>query len=430
MGDEPATRQSSKPQQSEHGRWDCRKCSQTFITRKIARVHFRNNHNHGQEPTDEATKTDQPREVTRVADAKGKVYKVRCKKNGRWPCPQSCGRNYLRPEHLGVHLRKGACEKRPKIVPKKDPPLPFPVVSMRLQMKRLASNADDERELSSSILDIPENQKERPRFIRVRRPSDITDKHSNRTNPKDTMSSIIVTRDEVTSEIKRIDFKDARDTLQPDLTQMYPQCKDTRSRVRCGRAILCNDAVISDEHAPPTNDPYSLLPILFRNLSKPKIMEHARSNYFGATDELELFKEEGLRLITQYLDPERDSSTVPSERITSPTTLASDESHYPKEKTSKVGVSSQRSDTPMSHSEQYDFTTSPLESPLLNQSTGSSVAIKRRHSTFLQDEYEESKPKSKKKRKEHFENQCQRLLSNSSTTEVDGIHILFLQLTE
>lgn len=402
MEEETVTRRSWKPQQLENGRWDCSKCSQTFGTKTNARQHFRYIHGGSESchkrSSDHTAKSDSPRKVSRIRDSRGKVYKVRCKKNGRWPCPYSCGKSYSSPSSLGEHLRQEVCERGSKVVvaPKPAPRAPTPVVSMRLQLKRLVSNSGgDAKELSSSILDTPaeKHTSDKPIVIKIRKSSDIAKTDANRRISDDTKSSIIVTRDKTTLDIKTIDFKDTRDPKKPDYSQLYPQSKDTRGRVRCARAILCRDAIISDDDAPTNEDDHYLLPFLFRTLKLSKIMEHARCSYLEPTEELELFREEGLRQLNRYFKREEDISSEQTEQPSSaanPTTTGSN----------MVNPESRNSEVPISISdfEESECTASSLDSPISNLITDSSPSAKRRLSSSAPDDFEENQPRTRKER--------------------------------
>jgi hypothetical protein len=272
---------------------------------------------------------------------------------------------------------------------------------MRLQLKQLASHSGEIKELSSAILDAPAEK------IIIEKPPIKIRKSSENTNARnvsfDEKSSIIVIRDKEKLEVQTIDWKDARDPKQHDYVQLYPQTRDSRGRIRCARAILCNDAIIKDDDAPAADDNHhSLLPLLFRTLSVSKIMEHAKISYREPTEELELFKQEGLRQLQLYFSREQNISPEPSGQATSADTSVSNGPSglkMPNVSISSTEKGHTLSDISQANSDELDMTTSPVNSSF-SSAMASSPPAKRRQESSQPSDFGDTQPSMKKARQE------------------------------
>jgi len=265
-----------------------------------------------------------------------------------------------------------------------------PIVSVRLQMKRLLGEKPydnyDNTGISRSNTSAPVEQYMRkevnPSIPEIRQPTIMPNPLDRATSTdKTAISSIIVARDKSTFDIKEILFKDAHDPRQPDYVQLYPSARGTRGRIRCARAILCNQTTISDEHA-PTDEQSScdyLLRLLFGNLHFATIIDHAQANYgHVSNEELEKLRQEGLRQICRYFGRDEPSELA---HISTPV-----ENNNLESEISRVRTGTPLSDTDVSDSEGSNFSASAVNSPTISfSSMGSSPATKRSHDSPLEE---------------------------------------------
>lgn len=400
-----------RDRQLANGRWACPICPRDFSTKKIARRHVTTLHEGLRWPC-ESKHTRYITSSTTVphrSDGKRKkVLRVEGKSKP-WRCPNSCGKRFMKRSGLSRHLREVCMENDNPLLPKACSPEYTPVVSVRLQMKRLLGEKVhdnyDNREISRSNTSGPE-EKHVTRNVNLSTPnirqSDIMPIPLDRTTSTDEMaiSSIIVSRDSTTFNIKRILFKDAHDPRQPDYVQLYPSTRDTRGRIRCARAILCNQTTVSDEHAPsdkPSSYEY-ILPLLFRNLNFSHILDHAQANYGQVSnEELENLRQEGVRRICRYFG--RDAPSMPV--YTSPSFQNN------KSESKNSGV---RAGTPLLNTDVSEPEQSGLSAPDLNSSiiSISSMTSSRRPRDSLP---EDALTRNKKPR----------LQSKSKTLQVFGV---------
>jgi hypothetical protein len=316
---------------------------------------------------------------------------------------------------LSRHLREVCMENDDSVLPKACSPEYTPVVSVRLQMKRLlgekAHDNYDNREISRSNTSVPE-EKHMTRDVNISTPyirqSDVMLKPLDPTTSTDerAISSIIVSRDSTTFNIKRILFKDAHDPRQPDYVQLYPSTRYTRGRIRCARAILCNQTTVSDEHAPsdiPSSYEY-ILPLLFRNLNFSHILDHAQANYGQvSSQELENLRQEGVRRICRYFG--RDPPPIPVY------TAASFENNKLESRNSGVRAGTPLLNTDISEPEQSGFSAPDSNSPVISISSMAS-------SRGSRDSLPEDELTRNKKPRLQFKLKTQQVLGVS---EVEGI---------
>ena len=375
--------------QLDNGRWACPKCARDFATRKIARSHERRMHEGLQWPCkSKHTRYITSSPVSRRLDGRKKVAKVGSK-SMPWRCTNSCGKRFTRRSGLSRHLREDCMKSDSNSVrPNPSSPGYTPVVSVRLQLKRLLGekphNSDDNTQISRSTPSAPVEKSMgkdvNPSISKIRQSSTML-KTLDRVTSTDTaaISSIIVSRDSSTFNITRITFKDGHDPRQPDYVQLYPLAKDTWGRIRCARAILCNQTTISDENAPAdTSSHDDLLPILFRNVNFSTILAHVQSNYGQASnEELEKLKQEGLRQVCRYFGRDEPLGLA----YTSPSIKNKLESRG-----SVARAGTPFSDTDGSESERSGLPASAINShSILFSSVGSRPSAKRPNDSPLED---------------------------------------------
>jgi len=311
---------------------------------------------------------------------------------------------------LSRHLRE-VCMKNggSPVPPEATSAVQKPVVSVRLQMKQLLSKKQhdylDNVGISRSNIG-PSSEKYMRRDVKSSIPSlpesPIFPKRSDQGTSADktAISSIIVARDKSTSDIKRILFKDAHDPRQPEYIQLYPSTRNTRGRIRCVRAILCNQTTISDENEPTDEQlPYDyLLPLLFRNLNFATIIDHAQANYGQVTnEELERLRQEGIKQICGYFG--RDE---PGASGYAYTTLSAEDNNF-ELKNSIVRTGTPLSDTHVSDSEKSEISTSAPNSLLLSPYTmeSSPPTIRSREWPLEVESPENKKSRTPSKSKPH-----------------------------
>ena len=198
-----------------NGRWACPRCTQDFVTRKVARQHVRRIHDRPRWPCESKHMQfpNPPSEGLRRSDDQRKVFRVESKPKP-WRCTNSCGKGFTRRSGLSRHLRE-VCMKNggSPVPPEATSAVQKPVVSMRLQMKRLLSKKQhdylDNVGISRSNIG-PSSEKYMRRDVKSSIPSlpesPIFPKRSDQGTSADktAISSIIVARDKSTSDIKRI----------------------------------------------------------------------------------------------------------------------------------------------------------------------------------------------------------------------------------